>query len=187
MAYTNSATANDYLYSLTDAGRARARLYFEECAYVGTAPVPFDDYLKSVTAQTITTEHPKEADLRKAFSDLLISDEIFAMLGPAINSGRGMFLYGYPGQRQDQHRRADHALLRHDRLDPQGAVDVEGQIIKLFDMANHEPIEPRALRGLLDELDYDHRWVQIRRPTIVAGGELRMEDLEIHYDPDRPR
>ena len=97
MAYANSATANDYVYSLTDAGRMRAKLYFEECAYVGTAPVPFDDYLESVTAQTITTEHPQEADLRQAFSDLLISDEIFAMLGPAINSGRGMFLYGYPG------------------------------------------------------------------------------------------
>src|SRR5262249_38711129 len=97
VAYANSATANDYIYVLTDAGRTRARLYFEECAYAGTAPVPFEDYLESVGRQTITTEHPKEEDLRRAFADLLVTDEIFAMLGPAINSGRGLFLYGYPG------------------------------------------------------------------------------------------
>src|SRR5262245_58826074 len=68
VAYANSATANDYIYSLTDTGRMRARLYFDECAYVGTAPVPFDDYLEAVAAQTITTERPNEDDLRRAFS-----------------------------------------------------------------------------------------------------------------------
>ena len=62
-------------------------------------------------------------------------------------------------------------------------IQAEGQIIKLFDMANHEPVETERSAGLLDESDYDRRWVQIRRPTIVAGGELRMDDLEIHYDP----
>ncbi len=60
---------------------------------------------------------------------------------------------------------------------------MEGQIIKLFDMANHEPVEVENSGGLLDEFDVDRRWVHIKRPTIVAGGELRMEDLEIHYDP----
>ena len=160
----------------------RAKLYFEECAYVGTAPVPFDDYLESVAAQTITTEHPQEADLRRAFSDLLISDEIFAMLGPAINSGRGMFLYGYPGNGKTSIAERITRCFGTTVWIPKVLV-VEGQIIKLFDMANHEPIELETAGGLLDELDYDRRWVQIRRPTIVAGGELRMEDLEIHYDP----
>jgi hypothetical protein len=61
-------------------------------------------------------------------------------------------------------------------------LSVEGQIIKLFDMANHEPIATRST-GILREDDFDHRWIEIRRPTIIAGGELRMEDLEIHYDP----
>src|SRR5207302_1148778 len=114
VAYTNSATANDYLYSLTDLGRTRAKIYSEECSYVGSAPVPFDDYVKAVTAQTITA--------------------------------------------------------------------IEGQIIKVFDMANHEPITARR-SGLLRDDDFDHRWIEIKRPTLIAGGELRMEDLEIHYDP----
>ncbi len=62
-------------------------------------------------------------------------------------------------------------------------IQAEGQIIKLFDMANHEPVETELSSGLLDESDHDHRWVQIRRPTIVVGGELQMDDLEIHCDP----
>jgi predicted ATPase with chaperone activity len=181
VAYANSATANDYIYSLTDSGRLRAKLYFEECAYVGTAPVPFDDYLESVAAQTITTEHPQEADLRRAFSDLLVSDSIFAVLGPAINSGRGMFLYGYPGNGKTSIAERITRCFGSTVWIPK-VLFVEGQLIKLFDMANHEPIEIENTGGLLDEFDVDRRWVQIRRPTIVAGGELRMEDLEIHYD-----
>ena len=108
------------VYSLTDAGRARARIYFEECSYVGTAPVPFDDYVESVAAQTIAAEQPKEDDLRRAFSDLLISEEMFGMLGPAINSGRGMFLYGYPGNGKTSIAERITPLLRHDGLDPPG-------------------------------------------------------------------
>src|SRR5215831_9735722 len=182
VAYANSATANDYIYSLTDSGRMRARLYFDECAYVGTAPVPFDAYLESVAAQTITTEHPKEEDLRRAFSDLLISDEIFAMLGPAINSGRGMFLYGYPGNGKTSIAERITRCFGSTVWIPK-VLSVEGQLIKLFDMANHEPVAVKGPGGLLDEFEADRRWVHIRRPTIVAGGELRMEDLEVHYDP----
>ena len=97
VAYANVAAAGDYDYFLTDTGRARARSYLDECGYVGTAPVSFEDYVKSVAAQTIAKEQPKEEDLRRAFSDLMVSDAMFAALGPAINSGRGMFLYGDPG------------------------------------------------------------------------------------------
>jgi predicted ATPase with chaperone activity len=182
VAYTNSASAGDYLYSLTDTGRNRARVYMDECAYIGSAPVPFDDYLASVTAQTITTEHPNRSDLRRAFSDLLIAEETFDLLGPAINSGRGMFLYGAPGNGKTSIAERITRCFGDTVWIPK-VILVEGQILKLFDMANHEPIRSGESRGLLDESVYDRRWIQIRRPTIVAGGELRMEDLEIHYDP----
>ena len=112
--------ANDYVYSLTDTGRARAKMYLEECAYVGPAPVPFEDYLASVAAQTITTEHPKEADLGQAFSDLLIAEETFRLLGPGHQLGPRPLPLRLSRQRQDQHRRAHHPLFWHDRLDPQG-------------------------------------------------------------------
>jgi predicted ATPase with chaperone activity len=181
VAYTNAMTANDYLYSLTDTGRARARLYVEECSYVGSAPVPFDNYVKSVAAQTIAGEHPKEEDLRRAFSDLLISEEMFSILGPAINSGRGMFLYGYPGNGKTSIAERITRCFGSTIWIPK-VIDVMGHILKLFDPANHEPILSHR-SGLLREDDFDHRWIEIRRPTIIAGGELRMEDLEIHYDP----
>ncbi len=181
LAYANSASANDYVYSLTDAGRSRAKMYLEECAYVGTAPVPFADYLRSVAEQTITGEHPRQQDLRRAFSDLLIAEETLELLGPAINSGRGLFLYGYPGNGKtsiaERVVRCFHSTVWIPKV-----IIVEGQLIKLFDMANHEPVETERSSGLLDDSAYDRRWVQIRRPTIVAGGELRMDDLEIHFD-----
>ncbi|MEW4567524.1 AAA family ATPase [Tautonia sp. JC769] len=180
--YTDTAAANDYYFSLTDAGRSRARGYMEECAYVGTAPVPFADYLESVAAQTIATEHPKEADLRRAFSDLLISESMFKVLGPAINSGKGMFLYGYPGNGKTSIAERITRCFGTTVWIPR-TILVEGQILKLFDPTNHEPLEARR-GGILRQDDQDDRWVEIRRPTIVAGGELTMEALEIYYDKD---
>ena len=179
--YTNSATANDYLYSLTDLGRVRAKGYQEECAYVGAAPVPFDDYVRSVAAQTITAEQPKQEDLRRAFSDLLISEEMFNTLGPAINSGRGMFLYGSPGNGKTSIAERITRCFGSTIWIPK-VIDMVGHILKLYDPANHEPIITHR-SGLLREDDFDHRWIEIRRPTIIAGGELRMEDLEIYFDP----
>ena len=110
--YTSAGAASDFVYSLTDTGRVRAKIYLDECTYVGTAPVPFEEYLGSVSAQTIATEHPKEDDLRRAFADLLISERTFDMLGPAINSGRGLFPLRFSREWQDQHRRTNHSLLR---------------------------------------------------------------------------
>jgi predicted ATPase with chaperone activity len=120
-------------------------------------------------------------DLRRAFSDLLISEEMFEVLGPAINSGRGLFLYGFPGNGKtsiaERITRCFGSTIWIPRI-----IDAMGQLIKLFDLGAHEPVASQS-SGLLRDDDYDHRWIEIRRPTLIAGGELRMEDLEIHYDP----
>ena len=104
------------------------------------------------------------------------------MLGPAINSGRGMFLYGFPGNGKTSIAERITLCFGTSVWIPRVLL-IEGQLVKLFDMANHEPVESASSTGLLDSADYDRRWVHVRRPTIVAGGELRMEDLEIRYDP----
>jgi predicted ATPase with chaperone activity len=181
VAYVNTATANDYLYGLTDLGRARARVYYDECTYVGPAPVLFADYVRAINAQTIVGEHPQEEDLRAAFSDLILPDHLMNKLGPAINSGRGMFLYGPPGNGKTSIAERITRCFGTTVWIPR-VVNAEGQIVKLFDPANHEVVE-EAPAGLLRQDSHDQRWVRIKRPTLVAGGELTMENLEIHYDP----
>ncbi|AGA29736.1 ATP-binding protein [Singulisphaera acidiphila] len=179
--YTDNASANDYYYSLTDTGRARARNYFDECAYVGTAPVPFESYVASVAAQTIDAEQPKMADLRRAFSDLLINEDMFQTLGAAINSGRGMFIYGYPGNGKTSIAERITRCFGTSIWIPR-VISIEGHILKLYDPASHEAMRPRR-GGLLRMDDQDDRWIEIKRPTLIAGGELTMENLEISYNP----
>ena len=179
--YTNVADMGDYEYSLTEAGRARGREYTEECAYVGAAPVSYDDYVAAVAAQTIADEHPREEDLRRAFSDLLIADEMLKMLGPAINSGRGMFLYGAPGNGKTSIAERITRCFGHSIWIPR-ALDLGGQLVKLFDPSVHETIASQS-EGMFRKGEVDARWVEIRRPTVVVGGELTMDRLEIRYDP----
>src|ERR1043165_3575881 len=86
-----------FVYTLTDQGRQRARTTLEQCSYIGAAPVPLEDYIVSVEAQTIRAEAPQKRHLQKAFADIACEQEMLDMLGPAVNSGAGLFLYGAPG------------------------------------------------------------------------------------------
>ncbi|MDH3345200.1 MAG: hypothetical protein OEL58_08185, partial [Desulfobacteraceae bacterium] len=97
LAYRSDSGINDFVYILTEQGRAKALIAVETSAYVGSAPVPFKDYLKSVESQSIQNETPGVEELREAFHDLVLEQYVFYTLGPAINSGRGVFLYGAPG------------------------------------------------------------------------------------------
>src|SRR5690606_17344018 len=94
---TGSAMLGDHVYRLSDAGRERALRAMRECAYVGPAPVLLDDYISSVHAQSISNEKPRRRQLEKAFSDIHVEPEMLRQLGPAINAGKGMFIYGPPG------------------------------------------------------------------------------------------
>jgi hypothetical protein len=180
LTYANVADMGDYDYAMTELGRSRAREYADECAYVGSAPVSYGDYVAAVAAQTITAERPHEEDLRRAFSDLLIADEMFKILGPAINSGRGMFLYGAPGNGKTSIAERITRCFGHSVWIPR-VLDLGGQLVKLFDPSVHEPIVA-ATEGLFRKSECDARWIEIRRPTIVVGGELTMDRLEIRYD-----
>jgi hypothetical protein len=180
LVYSNVADVGDYDYILTEAGRLRAREYSEECAYVGTAPVSYADYVAGVAAQSITTERPHVEHLRHAFSDLVISPEMLGILGPAINSGKGMFLYGAPGNGKtsiaERITRCFGTSIWIPRI-----LDLGGQIVKLFDPSVHDPINPVS-ETMIRRFDGDGRWIEIRRPTVVVGGELTMDRLEISYD-----
>jgi len=180
LVYKGSSALGDFTYVMTETGRERAGLCLAECMYVGAAPVSYRDYCVSVEAQSIDHERPGFEELRGAFSDLLINDETFATLGPAINSVRGMFLYGSPGNGKTSIAERITKCFGQEIYIPY-AIHVNGFIIRLFDAEIHEQIETSD-DSLFKSDQVDGRWVRIKRPTMVVGGELTMDDLEIQYN-----
>ena len=176
--HKGAAAMNDYLYHLTDIGRERAKRLTDHCTYFGSAPVALSDYIAAVKAQSLTNQHPTAGDLKRAFSDLLISPRMLRRLGPAVNSGRGLFLYGAPGNGKTSIAERVTKAFGQFIWIPR-AIGVDGEIIRLFDPNSHEeaPLDEGA--GLLSENYIDRRWIRIRRPTIVVGGELTMANLEV--------
>ncbi len=176
--FRGSAPMNDYVYQLTDMGRERAKKLAEYCSYFGAAPVPLEAYVRSVSEQTLTKVHPTKADLERAFADLLVNQNMLRRLGPAVNSGRGLFLFGYPGNGKTSiAERVTKAF--GDTVWVPRAIGVDGEIMRVFDPALHEEMPLEMPAGPLHALAIDKRWVRIRRPTIIAGGELTMDSLEV--------
>jgi len=176
--HKGSAPMNDYLYQLTDIGRERGRRLAEHCTYFGAAPVALRDYIAAVAIQSLTKQHPTSGDLSRAFDDLLINKRMLRRLGPAINSGRGLFLFGAPGNGKtsiaERVTRAFGQFIWIPR-----AIGVDGEIIRLYDPNAHEEAPLESGSGLLNESHIDRRWIRIRRPTVVVGGELTMSNLEV--------
>jgi predicted ATPase with chaperone activity len=135
----------------------------------------------SVEAQAISAEAPKRAQLEEAFRDISIESEMFDQLGPAVNSGAGLFLYGAPGNGKTTLAKRITACFGQTVMIPRTIVE-DGQLIKLFDAAYHE-IVGKEEHSLLKSADFDRRWIKIRRPTVIVGGELTMNNLEIEHDP----
>ncbi|MGI9516772.1 MAG: AAA family ATPase [Pirellulaceae bacterium] len=178
--HQGSAPLNDYIYTLTETGRDRANQDMATCAYVGPAPVPLMDYVLSAEAQTIRAECPKENQLIEAFRDISINTDLFENLGPAINSGAGLFLYGEPGNGKSTLARKITQCFGQQIWIPH-AIFEDGQIIKLYDAAFHEE-SGEEKKSILKDAAYDRRWVKIKRPTVVVGGELTLDSLEIRHD-----
>lgn len=181
LVHQGSAPFNDYTYALTEQGRSTAQMAMRTCAYVGPAPVPLLDYVLSTEAQTIRAESPKRTQLKRAFADITIDEGLFETLGPAINSGAGLFLYGEPGNGKSTLAKRITMCFGHRIWIPNALID-DGQIIKLFDAALHEADQSEEA-SIIRSAAYDRRWVKIKRPTVVVGGELTMDSLELRHDP----
>lgn len=183
IAYVGQSHLNDYVCRLSETGGMRARMYAAVCTYYGATPVALSDYVHSVKAQTIEGQYPTRQNLLEAFSDLLIDESILARLGPAISSGRGMFLYGYPGNGKTSIAERVTKSFGPYVWIPR-AIAIDGEIIRLFDAMSHEEAPLDAEDSLIDNRNIDQRWVRIKRPTIVVGGELTMEHLELTFNPE---
>jgi hypothetical protein len=180
LVHQGPAALNDYYYALTEQGIDRARAAMEACAYVGPAPVRLDEYVLSVEAQSIRAEAAGREQLAAAFRGISIESELLDSLGPAVNSGAAMFLYGAPGNGKTTIARrivncfAQHIWIPH-------TLTEDGQYIKLYDAACHESTDELG-DNILNTGRVDKRWVRIRRPTVIVGGELTMDSLEIRHD-----
>ncbi len=176
--HKSDAALGDYVYQLTGAGTEDAQRYSRNCTYYGTAPVHLDDYIMGVHAQSITRQRPSVEDLDEAFSDMLVSSTMLSQIGQAVHAGQGFFLYGNPGNGKTTLAERVTRVFGQTIWIPR-ALDVDGEIIRLFDPCNHVEMPLEDPPGLLASAKIDRRWVRIRRPAIVTGGELTMDRLEI--------
>jgi hypothetical protein len=164
---------NDYQFTLSAAGKALAAERYQISHYAGVAPVSLKQYHRAAKAQAARIRIDRPA-LQKAFSDLVLSDDLLDKLGPALISQDSIFLYGPTGSGKTS---VAERLLRAypDAILVPHAVEVDGQIIQLFDPVVHEQVDSA-------DLYFDQRWVLCRRPCVIVGGELAPAMLELRLD-----
>jgi MoxR-like ATPase len=180
---TTGSGAASYRYALTDGGRERARQYFEVSHYVGAVPISLARYVAYMTALQAARGYMDKERLRNGFSHLIISDEVLEMVGPAVNAGKAVFLYGPPGNGKSVIAEGMGRSLGGDMHIPR-AIDVDGHTVMMYDPIVHESLEdPRESSIVVAAAAHDRRWVRIRRPVVMVGGELTLDMLDLRFNP----
>jgi predicted ATPase with chaperone activity len=184
---THGHGRSGYTYSLTEEGRQRARAALEASRYVGPAPVTLECFEQWVRRQSVRHTRISRDVLTGAFDDLVLTDGVLGALGPALNSGTSIFLYGAPGNGKTAIAERLGGLVSAEVYVP-NAVLVGGDVMVLYDPVYHRPAEDAHVAGSADLLlkttpGHDRRFHKVRRPTVTVGGELTMEQLDLQYDP----
>ncbi len=172
-----------YQYVITGAGIEKAREAMERSLYAGPAPVPLSMYSQAILEQRMLINVTRET-LEGALSHLVINKRVLQKIGPAVNSGKSIFLYGPPGNGKTTISESVGRVVLGKAMYIPYAIDIDGQIVRVFDSINHEPIEEENYRGTGSAGNRpDPRWIRIRRPVVMVGGELTLETLDLVYDP----
>jgi hypothetical protein len=172
-----------YRYILTDLGRDRAMQFFEVSRYVGPAPVALAQYNAYVRACMAARPYVDRDTLATGFDQLIVNKAMFDQLGPAVNSGKSLFLYGAPGNGKTVVAEGIGRALGTEMYVPH-AIDVDGQTITIFDPVNHVPLGGGdAATSVIATAVHDRRWEKIKRPVVVVGGELTLEMLDLTFNP----
>src|SRR5687767_4247163 len=171
-------SAASYQFVIVDRGAEKAQEALGRSQYVGKAPVPLASYVAAVQRQTINGVRVTQEEVSQAFSAMVIPRHTLTQLGPAINSGKSIFLFGPPGNGKTTIAEIMVTLLKGEVVLPY-AVEIDQQVIKLYDQVYHRPvIDPTVA----ERLRYDHRWVITRRPVVMTGGELTLDTLDLIWD-----
>lgn len=176
--HRGTADLVDFVFQLTEVGTQRAKQYAEHNTYCGSAPVTLDDYVRSVTMQSLRSQPINVEQFRKALSGLYLETAAINNLAQAVNAGRGLFLFGKPGNGKTTIAERL-AKCFSDYIWIPRAILAGGEIVRLYDSSVHHEVEPSRVGFQGDPDEIDRRWALIERPTIVVGGELLMEHLEI--------
>jgi predicted ATPase with chaperone activity len=178
-----------YTYGITGAGVTRAREALERSQYAGPAPVPFEVYNEAIRRQKTGRLSVTSRMMRQILSQMVMSESTFQRLGPALNSGTSIFMYGPPGNGKTSVARAFGNLVLTQAMYIPHALYLDGQVIKVYDQVSHTlapdadtPTGNGGTGNLRTSQRRDPRWVKIRRPFIVVGGELTLEGLDLVYD-----
>ncbi len=177
-----------YQYAITGAGIARAREALERSQYAGPAPVPIQLYNDAIRRQSRGRFQVTTRVMRQVLANMVLSEKTFQQLGPAVNSGTSIFMYGPPGNGKTSVARAVGNMILSQTMYIPYAIYVDGQVVKLYDSVNHQLADEEegggasgtgALRGGQRR---DTRWVRIRRPFVMVGGELTLAGLDLVFD-----
>lgn len=185
-----------YRFALTDVGRTRARDSFENCRYVGPAPVPLEQYVEHCRLQHVTGTACNPVSLRSAFKDFVVRPSMLDELGPAVCSGKSIFVYGPPGNGKTIIAKGLGQFLNTfgGEIYVPYAILAENSIITVYDPGIHQTTDDADLnqRGMMSasteqssylvhESPVDIRWRRIKRPVVITGGELTLDMLELQY------
>jgi predicted ATPase with chaperone activity len=182
-----------YKFDLTDLGRRRAHDAMQQCAYVGPVPVPLEDYVEQTYRQAVTGIACNPEALRSTFGHLVLKDDLFNAIGPAVVSGKSVFIYGPPGNGKTAMARAIGEFMNKSggSIYVPYAIQAEGGIITIYDPSLHQIDDDLGagdentdarIKELLNTGNVDARWVRIRRPVVVTGGELNLDMLDLRYN-----
>lgn len=172
-----------YLYAITGAGIIRAREALDRCQYAGPAPVPLEVYNDAVRRQKRERIQVNQGNMKQLLGGLTFGEGTFQKLGPAVNSGTSIFIYGAPGNGKTSVARAIGKIILSQTMFIPYAIFCDGQVITLFDSVNHE-IAPEEDPSTTNRggARKDARWMKIKRPFIMVGGELTLAGLDLVFN-----